>query len=169
MAASRMPLAQDDPDDLAARCSQGGPDSEFMGPPGDRIRHDAVDPDGGQQQGGGREDHEQPHGEAAPGEESGGDPLHRSDGVDGLILGWTGDPRAHGGDQAEGFGRVDAAVAVYPNLLVSTNDASLNITVFNGFQCAFGRALPGDRPDLVELRDGPCGGLLRVCLLDVSR
>jgi hypothetical protein len=97
-------LAQDQSDDLAGGRSQGDADAEFMGAPGHRIRHDAVDSDRGQQQGGRREDDEHQHGEAALGERSRNDLLHRADRVDGLILGGTGDLRAHGGDQAQGLG-----------------------------------------------------------------
>ena len=75
-----------------------------MAAPRHRVRHHAVDSDRGQQQGRRREDDEQQHGEAALGERSRNDLLHRSHRVDGLILGRAGYLRAHGWDQAQRLG-----------------------------------------------------------------
>src|SRR5438552_3223227 len=75
-----------------------------MSAPGHRVRHDTVDSDRGQQQGGRREDDEHQHGETALGERSRNDLLHGAYRVDGLIARRTGDLRAYGGDQAQGLG-----------------------------------------------------------------
>ena len=61
-----------------------------------------------------REDDEHQHGEASSGQRFRHDLLHRSDGVDRLILGGAGDLSADGGDQAQGLGFGCAATSVSP-------------------------------------------------------
>lgn len=61
---------------------------------------------------------------------------------------------------------VGAAAGVYPNLLTSTTDSALNITVYNAHS---GELCAVDRIDLVDPGNGDRRRLLRFRVPDVSR